>query len=118
MENSILIRDYVDRRGGLASFLVERRQSIDISSEKIGDYSRHLNRIGRRVTQEEIAEALGVSRVWYALLETSDVARPSLALLNRLAKVLALSAEEQRTLFELGIPELLSLASGACPEPQ
>jgi DNA-binding XRE family transcriptional regulator len=96
------------RRKQLAMFLVERRRRINVWAAKIGDHARHPNRIGRPITQEEIAEAVAVSRVWYASLECGLAARPSPALLHRLATAFALSDEDRRRLFDLGIPELRS----------
>jgi transcriptional regulator with XRE-family HTH domain len=49
--------------------LKERRQSTPPDAPFIGEYGREARRIGRPVTQEEIAEALGISREWYCALE-------------------------------------------------
>ncbi len=53
-----------------------------------------------------MAEAIGVSRVWYAMLESDAELRASPGLLNRLAKALALSDVDRDTLFRLALPEL------------
>jgi transcriptional regulator with XRE-family HTH domain len=58
------------------------------------------------VTQEEIAEAVGVSRNWYRRLESGASVRASTKLLDRLAHALALTPDERMTLFTLAIPEL------------
>ena len=63
-------------------------------------------RRGRHVTQEELAEALGVSRNWYRRLESREPARASMKLLDRIASVFALTPEERKALFILAIPEL------------
>jgi transcriptional regulator with XRE-family HTH domain len=61
------------------------------------------------VTQEELAEAVGISREWYRMLESPATIRRStsvLELLERLADALMVSPEEQATLFRLAVPEL------------
>ncbi len=58
------------------------------------------------MSQEELAECIGVSRPWYAMLESNAVVRPSTALLDRLASALMLAAEERIGLFNLALPEL------------
>jgi transcriptional regulator with XRE-family HTH domain len=66
------------------------------------------------VTQEELAECIGVSRVWYAMLESRTTVRTSSALLDRLAAALMVTPEERTALFDLAFPELkLSEAIGA-----
>ncbi len=63
-------------------------------------------RRGKVVTQEELAEAIGVSRVWYAMLESGTALKTSPRLLTRLAEVLALSDERRAVLFRLALPEI------------
>jgi transcriptional regulator with XRE-family HTH domain len=58
------------------------------------------------VTQEELADAIGVSREWYAILETSATQRASTRLLGRVADALMVTAEERARLFHLAVPEL------------
>lgn len=98
-----------ERLGQLSSFLLQKRHHIDPSVAQLGPRSRRENRIGRPVTQEEVAEALDVSRQWYAALETGSTTRPSVALLDRIAAVFALSDDERMLLFGLAIREV-----GAC----
>lgn len=57
------------------------------------------------MTQEEIAEAIGVSREWYSVLETAPTTRTSTALLSRLADALTVTPEERARLFALAVPE-------------
>jgi transcriptional regulator with XRE-family HTH domain len=71
----------------------------------LGPWERLPIRHGRPVTQEELAEAVGVSRNWYRQLESGAV-RASTKLLDRLAKVFAFTPEERTKLFVLGIPEI------------
>jgi transcriptional regulator with XRE-family HTH domain len=75
----------------------------------LGLSKRLPNRCGRRVTQEEIAEVVGVSRNWYRRLESGEAVRASTKLLERLANAFAFSPEERLELFALGIPELSNL---------
>jgi len=56
-----------------------------------------------------MAEALGVSRNWYRRLENGEAPRASAKLLDRIAKVLQLTAEERMLLFVLAIPEITQM---------
>jgi transcriptional regulator with XRE-family HTH domain len=94
-----------ERRKRLAVFLLDKRKSVQASA-KVGTYTRRDDRIGRPFTQEEVAEALGVSRQWYGALEMGSSVRASTALLDRIAKLFSLPDEERATLFSLAIPEL------------
>jgi DNA-binding XRE family transcriptional regulator len=94
-----------ERRRTLSAFLLNRRQRIDANAARVGTYMRRENRIGRPFTQEEIAEALDVSRQWYAALELSLPVRPSPALLDRIATLFDLHDDDRLTLFRLAIPE-------------
>jgi transcriptional regulator with XRE-family HTH domain len=58
------------------------------------------------VTQGELAEAIGVSREWYAVLESVARTRTSTALLSRLADALMVTPDERARLFHLALPEL------------
>lgn len=57
------------------------------------------------MTQQEVAGAIGVSREWYAMLESAETARPSAGLMERLAEVLMITPEERAKLFDLALPE-------------
>lgn len=92
----------------LGLFLRSRRQRIERATRSLGPYLRFPGRVGKAVTQEEMAEALGVTRQWYAVLE-ADGARASAALLDRLSGVFALSPHERLELFQLAIPEFGTL---------
>jgi hypothetical protein len=63
-----------------------------------------------------MAEVIGVSRVWYAKLESDAGLRASSRLLNRLARALALSDADRETLFKIALPELSSSDSSATDE--
>jgi transcriptional regulator with XRE-family HTH domain len=94
-----------ERRRQLSAFLLNKRQRLDQNAARFGTYVRRESRIGRAITQAEIAAALDVSRQWYAALEMGSSIRPSAALLDRIATLLALHDGERLTLFRLAIPE-------------
>jgi transcriptional regulator with XRE-family HTH domain len=94
-----------ERRRALSAFLLQKRQRVDPHAKQVGPYTRRDNRMGRPFTQEEVAEALDVSRQWYAGLEMGSSIRPSTTLVDRIATLYALSDEERVTLFRLAIRE-------------
>jgi transcriptional regulator with XRE-family HTH domain len=87
-------------------FLKTLRRRIPPDASTLGVWKRLPARCGRRVTQEEAAEAVGVSRNWYRRLESCATVRASPKLLNRLATAFAVTPGERTTLFVLGIPEM------------
>jgi transcriptional regulator with XRE-family HTH domain len=94
-------------RNELAVHLKSLRQRIDPDVRTLGRHARVPARLGKRVTQEELAEVIGISREWYAILESgSPKARASTALVDRLADALMLTPEERAALFQLALPEL------------
>jgi transcriptional regulator with XRE-family HTH domain len=93
-------------RSELALFLNALRRRIDRDVRALGPYVRLPGRVGKRVTQEEIAEAIGVCREWYAVLESAGQARASTRLLDRLADALMVAPAERARLFQLALPEL------------
>src|SRR5271154_3338419 len=99
--------------GQLKLFLRGHRQRIDPQIRHLGDFGRLPVRWGRPVTQEEIAEAVGVSRVWYAMLESGTQIRTSTKILERLAAALLPDGAERLRLFHLALPELGSVEGGA-----
>jgi DNA-binding XRE family transcriptional regulator len=104
--------EIVGAQSEFASFLKTHRQDIPSDSATLGSWERLPARRGRRVTQEEIAEAVGISRNWYRRLESDDAPRASAKLLDRLAQALQFSPEERTKLFVLGIPELAQIRAG------
>jgi transcriptional regulator with XRE-family HTH domain len=72
----------------------------------LGESQRLPIRVGKPVTQEEIAEHLGVSRGWFARFEGGAPAGFSISLLNRLADLLLLSGPERAELMRLAKPAL------------
>ena len=90
----------------LAVFLKAMRQRIDRDLDHLGGYERLPGRCGRSVSQEELAEAVEVSRGWYGLLESGASMRASTGLLSRIADALMLAEAERGELFHLALPEL------------
>jgi transcriptional regulator with XRE-family HTH domain len=104
------LREYAQPRSGLALFLRFLRQRIDPEVRDLGSYARLPRRVGKRVTQEEIAEVVGVSREWYAVLESAGTTRSSTGLVNRLADALMVTPDERVRLFHLAVPALATLS--------
>jgi transcriptional regulator with XRE-family HTH domain len=96
----------VGSQPALGSLLKSLRQRIPRTADTLGPSKRLPSRCGRPVTQEELAEVVGVSRGWYRMLESGATVRPSIQLLGRLAQTLSLSVEERSTLFALGMPAI------------
>lgn len=92
----------------LSGLLKRCRARIGPERPSLGQYLRLPMRVGKAVTQEEVAEAVGISRQWYASLENDRPVRASAAVLARTADVLMMDASERAALFRLGVPELRS----------
>ena len=75
------------REKTLHSFVRERRLRLAPESHALGESPRLPSRIGKRVTQEELAEHLEISRGWYARFEAAAPAVFSIQLLSRLASL-------------------------------
>jgi hypothetical protein len=82
------------------------RTRIDPGTTMLGPNMRLPCRCGKRVTQEELAECIGISLTWYGKLESNKPVRASVVLLDRLAIALMLSQKERAALFNLALPEL------------
>jgi transcriptional regulator with XRE-family HTH domain len=80
-------------------------------SHFLADRPRLPTRVGKRVTQEELAEHLEISRGWYSRFEAGPPAVFSIVLLSRLGDVLLLSAPERAELVRLAMPELAPVVS-------
>jgi DNA-binding XRE family transcriptional regulator len=93
----------VEEHFSAGDFLKDRRRQLSAMTPAIGPHPRPKCRIGRTVTQEEVAEAIGVSRVWYALIEAGrgDV---SPRLLGRIADALMLGRDDRLELLRLVYP--------------
>ncbi|HTV91700.1 MAG TPA: helix-turn-helix transcriptional regulator [Verrucomicrobiae bacterium] len=94
------------QRGDVRALLKALRARVDPRAKTLGTHERVWSRHGRPVSQEELAEAIGVSRGWYSLLENGAPIRPSVALLDRIAAALGATPEERVMIFRLAIPEL------------
>jgi DNA-binding XRE family transcriptional regulator len=90
----------------LRALLRHFRERIGPDKMALGPQTRLPSRRGKSVTQEELAECIGVSRYWYGMLESERPVRVSITLLDRLARILMLSAGERAMLFALALPEL------------
>ena len=93
-------------RDDMRSFLKGLRRRLDPATRMLGEHERLSSRRGKAVSQEELAEAVGVSRGWYGLLESGAPIRPSVSMLTRLASALNATPEERSTLIQLAIPAL------------
>jgi transcriptional regulator with XRE-family HTH domain len=95
-----------ERLRRLSNLLKDARRGIPVNTQSLGNNLRFPGRVGKRVSQEEVAEAIGVSRNWYSMLETGRPIRASVALLERICNVLTLDERQRASVFELGIPEI------------
>ena len=100
-----MITAHLKQPDQIPSLLKQLRGRLDPATAMLGKHERLNSRRGRAVSQEELAEAIGVSREWYACLESGSK-RPSVAVIDRLATALNASPEEHATLFQLAIPAL------------
>lgn len=98
-----------EARDEIRGFLVHLRRRIDPATKTLGNYERLASRLGHPVTQEELAEAIEVSRGWYARLESGKPVQPSVSMLHRIAEVLETTPRERAILFRLAIPALESV---------
>jgi len=105
----------LERRTDIALFLKALRRRVHPDTKALGAHERLNSRRGRAVTQEELAEAIGVSRGWYALLENGAPIRPSVSMLARLSDALAANTNERTTLFRMAIPALESAMAVTTP---
>jgi transcriptional regulator with XRE-family HTH domain len=99
------------REERLHRFVRQRRMRLAPESHFLGEHRRLSARIGKPVTQEEIAEHLGISRQWYARFEGGAPAEFSPPLLGRLCDLLLLSPTERAELMRLAMPELAPVVS-------
>lgn len=100
-----------ERLNRFSDLLRRYRLDIPVETKAMGNFVRLPNRVGKIVSQEEFAEAIGVSRCWYGLLEAGRSVRPSIALLERICDALMLDEPGRLQLVELAIPALSQLLS-------
>jgi transcriptional regulator with XRE-family HTH domain len=98
------VEEPAEERAGM--LLRNVRKRIASEQESLGPYTRIPLRVGKPVTQEELAEAVGISREWYGMLESGRSPGASFRLLLQVADVLMLDGEERAELFRLVRPEL------------
>jgi transcriptional regulator with XRE-family HTH domain len=93
-----------------ARVLRDARLAIPPQAASLGNVLRLPCRVGKAVSQEEVAEAVGISRVWYVRLESGRSVRTSAALLERLANTLMLNDTQRAELFPFAPAEISSRA--------
>jgi transcriptional regulator with XRE-family HTH domain len=84
------------------------RERVRAERASLGPYLRLTKRIGKAVTQEEVAESVGISREWYTKMECDRPVRVSARVLSRIADALMMDPPERAALFRLAVPELRS----------
>lgn len=94
------------RLESFGTYLRQCRKRFPAQATALGAYRRLPDRVGRSVTQEEVAEAIGISRAWYATLESGAARSSSRRLLHRIAMVFSLTPDDRRVLLQLSFPEL------------
>jgi len=92
------MRERIKSRAGLADFLQNRRARLRPEQFHFPPFQRRRTRGLRR---EELAQLVGVGVSWYTWLEQGRDIQVSGQVLERLASVLQLNAEERRHLFLL-----------------
>ena len=105
------LEDDTERLHCFSEFLRCRRLAIPVETKSLGAFVRLPKRIGKIVSQEELAEAIGVSRCWYGMLEAGRRVRPSMALMDRICDALMLDEPKRLQLVELGLPAFSQLLS-------
>jgi transcriptional regulator with XRE-family HTH domain len=95
-----------ERSRAFGRSLRQRRVAVDPAVRRLGPYPRRPERVGRRVTQEEFAEAIGVSREWYSRLENGTMPRTSADLIQKIALAFELDESERLQLIAFGIDDV------------
>lgn len=90
----------------LGALLKQCRVRIEPERHSLGPHVRLPIRIGKAVSQQELAEAVGITREWYARMETERQVHVSASVLGAIADVLMMDVNERALLFSLAIPEL------------
>ena len=100
-------KDGIERPHTFSEALRCYRLDVPLETSALGCYARVSNRIGKRVSQEELAEAIGISRTWYSIIEVGRV-RPSIELVSRICNALMLDEAKRLKLVDLAFPGFLS----------
>ena len=103
------VRAYEPQPAPLGGLLKRCRARLKPESGSFGPHLRLPIRVGKAVSQEELAEALGISRQWYVRLESDRQTGVSPSLLARIADALAMDLAERDDLFRLALPELRTI---------
>ncbi len=90
----------------VSTLLKACRARISAECRTLGQFVRMPARVGKPVTQEEIAEAAEISREWYARMEADCPVRASSRTLARIAESLMMKPAERLALFQLALPEI------------
>jgi transcriptional regulator with XRE-family HTH domain len=102
-------------RDTLGTFLRDHRAKLDATA--LGFSSRYRMTTGLR--REEVAEAAGVSVIWYTNLEQGRTRARSADVVERIARVLMLTESEREHLFLLAFgraqSEVRGLAARSSP---
>ena len=101
----------------LNEFIRTSRQRVAPGTRALGSFIRHSSRRAKRVSQEEAAEAIGVTRQWYVMMETRASIRISPNVLSRFSDVFMLSAIERERLLRLALPGLVRRDAHPAPQP-
>lgn len=101
----------------LGKFLKESRLAIPLDATTLGSFVRLGNRVGKIVSQEEFAEAIGVSRCWYGMLESGRDVRPSITLVDRICEVLRLDEQHRLLLIAMALPAFSEFISKSIAMP-
>jgi transcriptional regulator with XRE-family HTH domain len=90
----------------LGAILRRCRARLSAERASLGPYMRLAKRIGKAITQEEVAETVGISREWYTRMERDCPVRVSARVLSRIADALMMEPTERSAFFRLAVPEL------------
>jgi hypothetical protein len=93
--------------------LKARRRAIPAETLSIGEHRRNPQRVGRPVTQGELAELFGVSREWYCTLENGNWRDASPELLGKITLALhgrRAARSLERELHTTSVPRLAEIA--------
>lgn len=102
-----------DERESLGSLLRKARTRLRAESLFLAGLARLPSRVGKPVSQEEVAESVGISREWYSSIESGKARRISAVTLGRVATALMLSPAERARAFQLAVPEFASVTLAA-----
>ncbi len=99
------MRELETKSGELGTLLKACRLRIPPECRSLGRFARMPARVGKPVTQEEIAEAAGISREWYVRMETDRAVRASSRAIVRIAEALMMNPQERLAFLSLALPE-------------